>query len=80
MLIHYFLCNSRVDAAKHMWPSDLAAIYGKLNNLNKEFGFRPNAKPYIFQEVIYHGNEAIQPQEYTGVGDVTEFRVRIFLL
>ncbi|XP_026327367.1 alpha-amylase 4N-like isoform X2 [Hyposmocoma kahamanoa] len=74
-LITLGVAGFRVDAAKHMWPNDLAAIYGKLNNLNTEFGFRPNTKPYIFQEVIYHGNEAIQPQEYTGLGDVTEFRV-----
>lgn len=63
-----------------MWPSDLASIYGKLNNLNTEFGFRPNTKPYIFQEVIYYGNEAIQPQEYTGIGDVTEFKVSFFYI
>lgn len=67
--------NFRVDAAKHMWPNDLKEIYNRLRNLNVDFGFAPNSKPYIFQEVIYYGNEAIQPSEYTHLGDVTEFRV-----
>ncbi|XP_061715723.1 alpha-amylase-like isoform X3 [Cydia pomonella] len=71
-------CNKvgvRVDAAKHMWPNDLKEIYKRLHNLNTDFGFERHSKPYIFQEVIYYGNEAIQPNEYTGLGDVTEFRV-----
>ncbi|KAI8436628.1 LOW QUALITY PROTEIN: hypothetical protein MSG28_010128 [Choristoneura fumiferana] len=59
---------------KHMWPNDLKEIYKQLRNLNVDFGFAPNSKPYIFQEVIYYGNEAIQPSEYTHLGDVTEFR------
>lgn len=58
-----------------MWPNDLQAIYEQINNLNTEFGFAPNSRPYIFQEVIYHGNEPIKPSEYTSLGDVTEFRV-----
>ncbi|MGA5700147.1 carbohydrate-binding module family 20 domain-containing protein [Peterkaempfera bronchialis] len=54
----------RIDAAKHMAASDLAAIKSKLSN------------PGIFwaQEVIYGAGEAIQPGEYTGNGDVDEFR------
>lgn len=65
----------RVDAAKHMWPNDLKEMYSRLNNLNVDFGFLPNTKPYIYQEVIYRGNEPIQHTEYTPFGDVTEFRV-----
>ncbi|XP_034479782.1 alpha-amylase 1 [Drosophila innubila] len=64
----------RVDAAKHMWPGDLAAIYGRLKNLNTGHGFSSGAKPYIFQEVIDLGGEAIKKSEYTGMGAVTEFR------
>lgn len=58
-----------------MWPRDLKTIYDSLHNLNTDFGFPPNTKPYIYQEVIYYGNEAIKPTEYTPLGDVTEFRV-----
>ncbi|XP_059050934.1 alpha-amylase 4N-like [Achroia grisella] len=74
-LIELGVAGFRVDAAKHMWPSDLKKIYSRLNNLNVDFGFPPNSKPYIYQEVIYYGNEPIKPSEYTPIGDVTEFRV-----
>jgi alpha-amylase len=53
----------RVDAAKHMPVADLQAIYGQLSGT-----------PYIFQEVIEGGPGEISPSEYTGIGDVTEFR------
>jgi alpha-amylase len=54
----------RVDAAKHVAAGDLAAIKSKLS------------KPNIFwaHEVIYGAGEAVQPGEYTGSGDVDEFR------
>ncbi|XP_072949077.1 alpha-amylase 4N-like isoform X2 [Epargyreus clarus] len=74
-LIRLGVAGLRVDAAKHMWPKDLSEIYKRLHNLNTDFGFAPNTKPYIYQEVIYYGNEAIKPSEYTSLGDVTEFRV-----
>lgn len=53
----------RIDAAKHMAATDLAAIKAKLSN------------PGIFwaQEVIYGAGEAVQPTEYEGTGDVDEF-------
>ncbi|MGW4384245.1 carbohydrate-binding module family 20 domain-containing protein [Kitasatospora sp. NPDC004531] len=54
----------RIDAAKHMAAADLAAIKAKMSN--------PNA--YWVQEVIYGAGEAVQPAEYTGTGDVDEFR------
>lgn len=53
----------RVDAAKHMPVGDLQAIFGGLTG-----------SPYIFSEVIEGGPGEISPTEYTGVGDVTEFR------
>lgn len=53
----------RVDAAKHVPTADLQAVFGKLNG-----------NPYIYQEVIEGGPGEISPTEYTGVGDVTEFR------
>ncbi|KAJ2948965.1 hypothetical protein O0L34_g5903 [Tuta absoluta] len=74
-LVRLGVAGIRVDAAKHMWPEDLKVIYSQLDDLNTEFGFPPNTKPYIYQEVIYYGNEPITPAEYTALGDVTEFRV-----
>jgi alpha-amylase len=50
----------RVDAAKHIPVADLQAIY-------------PSG-PYVYQEVIEGGPGEISPTEYTGLGDVTEFR------
>ena len=54
----------RIDAAKHMAATDLAAIKAKLTD--------PGA--FWVHEVIYGAGEAVQPSEYTGSGDVDEFR------
>ncbi|MQA24071.1 MAG: ATPase [Micromonosporaceae bacterium] len=53
----------RIDAAKHMPAGDISAIKSRLS--------RP---AYLVQEVIYGAGEPIQPGEYTGNGDVHEFR------
>lgn len=49
----------RVDAAKHMWPSDLKEIFGQLNTLNTSFGYLVGSKPFIIQEVIDMGHEGV---------------------
>ncbi|MFJ3787154.1 carbohydrate-binding module family 20 domain-containing protein [Kitasatospora sp. NPDC090091] len=54
----------RIDAAKHIAAADLAGIKAKTAN--------PNA--FWVQEVIYGAGEPVQPSEYTGTGDVDEFR------
>ncbi|MFG3098961.1 alpha-amylase family protein [Streptomyces sp. NPDC048182] len=54
----------RIDAAKHIPAADLANIKSRLSN--------PSA--YWKQEVIYGAGEAVQPGEYSGTGDVQEFR------
>ncbi|MGW4818179.1 alpha-amylase [Streptomyces sp. NPDC004227] len=54
----------RVDAAKHMDTADLATIESRLTNRSA----------YWKQEVIHGAGEAVQPGEYTGNGDVQEFR------
>lgn len=56
-----------------MWPKDLAVIYSRIKDLNTEHGFEPHSKPYIFQEVIDYGGEAISKVEYEFAA-VTEFR------
>jgi hypothetical protein len=56
-----------------MLPEDLRIIYGSLKPLSESNGFVQNAKPFIFQEVIDMGNEAVRRQEYRSLGTVTEF-------
>jgi alpha-amylase len=53
----------RLDASKHMPAGDIAALKARLS--------RP---AYLVQEVIQGDGEPIQPAEYTGNGDVHEFR------
>ncbi|GLS25745.1 carbohydrate-binding module family 20 domain-containing protein [Marinibactrum halimedae] len=53
----------RIDAAKHMPSGDIAAIKSRLTDQSV----------YIFQEVIRGPGEPIQPEQYTYIGDVTEF-------
>jgi len=61
-LIGLGVAGFRIDASKHIPVQDIAAIKSKLNQ-----------SVYIFQEVIGAPGEPVQPREYTGVGDVTEF-------
>lgn len=58
-LIDYGVAGLRIDAAKHMWPKDLEAIYGSLKAL-KTPHFPEGAQPFIYQEVIDLGREAVQ--------------------
>ncbi len=53
----------RMDASKHMPAADIANIRGRLSR-----------SVYMVQEVIYGAGEPITPTEYTGNGDVHEFR------
>jgi len=73
-LINLGVAGFRVDAAKHMWPGDLAVIYNSLNNLNTNHGFASGARPFIYQEVIDLGGEAVSASEYVGMGRITEFK------
>lgn len=58
-LIDIGVAGFRMDASKHMWPSDLQVIYSGLKNLSTK-AFEPNTEPYIYQEVIDMGGEAIK--------------------
>ena len=51
----------RIDAAKHMYPSDIQAIIGGLNNTTLK-----NAKPYLYLEVI-GGDAAVNIYDYVPV-------------
>ncbi|KAL5632943.1 hypothetical protein ACGC1H_003438 [Rhizoctonia solani] len=62
-LLSLGVAGLRLDAAKHIPAADIANILGRLSST-----------PYVTQEVIYGSGEPIQPSEYTGNGDVQEFR------
>ncbi len=53
----------RVDAAKHLPAADLAAVVDPVPG-----------DPYVFSETIEGGAGEPAPEEYAGIGDVTEFR------
>ncbi|MEM0981843.1 MAG: alpha-amylase family protein [Cyanobacteria bacterium P01_H01_bin.58] len=56
----------RIDAAKHMAHQDLGAILQQVRD-------RVEPDPYIYQEVIDPGTEAIKKQNYYPLGSVVEF-------
>lgn len=70
----FFSYSDRVDAAKHIWPEDLKKIYHRLRKLNTNHGFPADSRPFIYQEVIDLGGEAVHASEYTRLGRVTEFK------
>lgn len=63
-LVDLGVAGIRVDAAKHISTTDLAAILGRVKG-----------PLYVYQEVIDNdGQGAITANEYAPLGDVTEFR------
>jgi len=62
-LINLGVKGFRIDAAKHIAPGDISGILSRVNG-----------SPYVFQEVIDLGGEAVSANEYTGTAAVTEFR------
>ena len=77
-LIASGVAGFRIDAAKHMWPSDMQLIFNNLDNLNTKW-FKNNTKPFVYQEVIDYGGEAISSSEYYGLGRVTEFNYGMYV-
>lgn len=61
-LVDLGVAGFRIDAAKHIAASDIAAIESRLHG-----------DPYVYQEVIEGSGEPIRASEYVGNGDVTEF-------
>ncbi len=61
-LLSLGVAGFRIDAAKHMAASDVEAIVAALPEETR-----------IMSEVIRGGGEPIQPEEYTGFGEVFEF-------
>lgn len=58
-LIELGVAGFRIDAAKHMYPADLDAMFSRLNNLSTNV-FPMNTRPFIYQEVIDLGGEAVK--------------------
>lgn len=72
-LTHMGVAGYRIDAARHIWPSELKKIYDNLRPLNTTHGFAQNQYPFIFQEVS-DGPESRWTKQYTPLAAVTEFR------
>jgi alpha-amylase len=73
-LLSLGVAGFRIDAAKHIPATDLAAIRSRLSD--------PSV--YWKQETIFGAGEAVSPDEYRATGDVQEFRYardlrRVFL-
>ncbi len=70
-LVNIGVKGFRIDAAKHMSPTDVGAIMDAVNG-------RVTNKPYWFLEVIGAPGEAVQPSQYQGLNagtvNITEFK------
>lgn len=62
-----------------MFPEDLKVIYSRIKNLNTKHRFPANSRPFIFQEVIDLGGEAVSKFEYNEFAIVIEFAFGIIL-
>ncbi|HEY9640279.1 MAG TPA: alpha-amylase family protein, partial [Coleofasciculaceae cyanobacterium] len=63
-LVHLGVDGFRIDAAKHMDTADVAAIVKRVQ--------AAGINPYLYQEVIDPGNEAVRKSEYYANGNVIE--------
>ncbi|XP_044760752.1 alpha-amylase-like [Coccinella septempunctata] len=73
-LIDLGVAGFRIDAAKHMLPEDMGIIFGRLKDLNTDYGFAPGSRAFIYQEVAGFGGDAVPRELYTGIGTVLEFK------
>ncbi|KAK0060763.1 alpha-amylase [Biomphalaria pfeifferi] len=67
-LLDLGVAGFRVDAAKHMWPGDIIALFHKVKSVTW------GGQPFVFQEVIDQGGEPIKAEEYFATGRVTNFK------
>jgi alpha-amylase len=63
-LIRYGVSGFRVDAAKHMSPEDLDAVYAKLNRT------ADGTRPYWALEVLPGGPGSLSPEAYLDHGNI----------
>jgi alpha-amylase len=62
----------RIDAAKHISPVDIDAIFVKVGA-----SIPAGSAPYYYLEVIDYGGEAIHSSDYLGVGKTTSSQVSV---
>lgn len=64
-----------IDSAKHIWPHDLDEMMGELKNLNTEFGFEENVRPFVLIDLVDFGSAKgdVGRWEYVHIGRITEF-------
>ena len=67
-LIDFGVAGFRIDAAKHMWPTDITAIQNKVKDMPE------GGRPLFYHEVIDLNDGPINVTQYTPLGYVTEFR------
>lgn len=70
-LMELGVAGIRFDAMKHMWPGDLEYILSRMNNLNVNYEFPTNTRPFVGGEVIQ--GDGITYNHYTHLGAVTVF-------
>ncbi|MDK2413764.1 hypothetical protein QHH03_32225, partial [Aphanizomenon sp. 202] len=63
-LVEVGVAGFRVDAARFMWPEDLAAILDLTNDLNTSHGFPPKTRPFVYLEVVNFNDGIIPDQDY----------------
>ncbi|XP_018917983.2 alpha-amylase-related protein [Bemisia tabaci] len=69
-LISYGVAGFRVDAAMHMWPKDLQAIYSKLRDVSLNDG-KTTFRPTWMLEV--HDEDGSYQDDYKDIGSEYEF-------
>ncbi|KAK3600012.1 hypothetical protein CHS0354_012678 [Potamilus streckersoni] len=67
-LIDIGVAGFRIDAAKYIWPQDIAAIQDKVKNLPE------GGRPFFYHEVTDLNDDPVKTTEYIPLGYVTEFR------
>lgn len=79
-LVRLGVAGFRLDAAKHIQPVELDSILDLVNDGARGEGL---PLPYVFAEVIDYGGEAVEAEDYYGLGygsggaaDITEFKFR----
>jgi len=73
-LINIGVAGIRVDAAKQIWPADIANILRRLTDLPTSQGFAAGSKLFVYQTVYSQNEGIVKVDEYYNTGLVTEYR------
>lgn len=74
-LISMGVAGFHIESAIHIRPSDLEIIFSRVNNLNEDFGFAENSRPFFYHDIVDSGTDtdSMGRWEYTHLGLITEF-------